>query len=147
MKCVHWLAVATLAACLAGCGSKGAFPTAETTGIVLCEGQPVPDAEVYFEPLESAGGSSALIGKQGFAFSGPEGRFVLSTYGVNDGAVVGKHRVRVGGDPRKCECLLNSEVDVMEVEIEEGKINDFEIVLTKKTGREPVNLGDYEDDE
>jgi hypothetical protein len=54
----------------------------------------VPQAFVYFEPLGD-GGNSAIVGKGAFVRADDQGRFVLSTYGSCDGAVVGKHRVRV----------------------------------------------------
>ncbi len=126
---------------LIGCGAEGDFPTVPTTGRVVCEGQPVPLVMVFFEPLQS--GKAALVGKQGIANAEADGTFKVSTYGDNDGAVVGRHRVRVGpprgGPPPgfKCDCVLNSEVDVMEVEVKRGEKNDFELVLKKKTGREP----------
>jgi hypothetical protein len=133
-----------MSALLIGC-SGGDFPTARTTGRVVCEGQPVPHVMVFFEPMQS--GKSALVGKQGFARAEADGTFSLSTYGENDGAVIGHHRVRVG-PPRgdefpnfKCACYLNPEVDIMEVDVKKGK-NEFEIVLKKKTGREPVPLKD-----
>jgi hypothetical protein len=124
-----------------GCGSGGDFPTAPTSGQVICEGKPVPQVRVYFEPLET--GKSAIVGRSGYAVADNDGKFVLSSYGDRDGAVIGKHRVRVG-PPRpedapnfKCECYVNSEVDLIpELEVKRGK-NEFELVLKKKTGREP----------
>src|SRR5262245_13286615 len=83
-----------LALLLSGCGSDGDFPTATTTGRVVCEGQPVPFVLVFFEPLQT--GKKALVGKQGIANAEADGTFTISTYGDNDGAVVGRHRVRVG---------------------------------------------------
>jgi hypothetical protein len=96
---------------------------------------------VFFEPLET--GKSALVGKAGFAIAKEDGTFQLSTYGTNDGAVIGHHRVRVGPPHRedfpnyKCDCYLNAEVDLQEVDVVKGK-NEFELVLKKKTGREPA---------
>src|SRR5918994_1588960 len=123
-----------------GCGSGGDFPTAPTSGKVGCEGKPVPHVMVFFEPLESKDAQSAIVGRSAFAIADAEGKFVLSSYGNNDGAVIGKHRVRVGL-PRpedhpnfKCDCYLNSEVDLIpEVDVKKGK-NEFELVLKKKTG-------------
>lgn len=131
-----------LFALLAGCGGAGEFPTAKTTGRVLCEGQPVPLVTVFFEPLQT--GKKALVGKQGVAFAEADGTFAISTYGDKDGAVVGRHRVRVGpprgGPPPgfKCDCVLNSEVDVTEVEVKAGQKNNFELVLKKRTGQEKL---------
>jgi hypothetical protein len=124
---------------LAGC-SSGDFPTAPTTGRVVCEGQPVPFVMVFFEPLQT--GKSALVGRQGFAVADDKGAFVISTYDKEDGAVVGKHRVRVGPPHAedhpgfKCACAVNSEVDVMEVEIKKGQKNEFELVLKKRTAQD-----------
>jgi hypothetical protein len=124
---------------MTGCiGSE--FPTAPTYGRVICEGQPVPHVTVIFEPLET--GKSALVGRSAFAVAKEDGTFVLTSYQPNDGAVIGRHRVRVGppipGDHPgfKCDCYLNSEVDLMEVDIKKGQ-NEFELILKKKTGREP----------
>jgi hypothetical protein len=95
---------------------------------------------VFFEPIQE--GKSGLVGKQGFAIAQADGTFSISTYGKNDGAVIAKHRVRVGRPhPEdhpgyKCNCVLDSESDVMEVEVKKGVKNAFEIVLPKKTGRE-----------
>ncbi len=134
-------AMVVLSVLIAGCGSGGDFPTAIATGRVVCEGQPVPHVMVFFEPMQT--GKSGLVGKQGFAIAEADGTFAISTYGTKDGAVVGHHRVRVGPphpeDHKgyKCACVLNSEIDVMEVDIKKGK-NEFELVLKKKTGREPA---------
>jgi hypothetical protein len=126
---------------LAGCGGGGDFPTAKVTGKVICEGKPTPHVMIFFEPTES--GKSAIVGKAGFAIAKEDGTYSLTTYNKDDGAVIGHHRVRVGLPHRedfpnyKCDCYLNSEVDLMEVDVKKGK-NEFELVLKKKTGREPA---------
>ena len=139
--------VAAIALTVAGCGGGDQFPVASTTGRVVCEGQPLPKARVFFEPLQT--GDSARVGKQGLAIADADGRFVVSTYGANDGAVVAKHRVRVDrpGDPDeqppyRCPCVLNSELDVMEVDVKARQKNEFEVVLKKKTGQEKAPLHD-----
>lgn len=130
----------------AGCGGGGDFPVARTTGKVICEGKPVPFVTVFFEPLQE--GKSALVGKQGVAFAKEDGTFTISTYGQGDGAVIGKHRVRVG-PPRPgdhpgftCPCSLNSEEDVTQVEVKKGETNDFELMLRKRTARDPKPTAD-----
>jgi hypothetical protein len=131
------IALAGILAMLVGCNS-GEFPTAPVTGRVICEGKPVPHVRVYFEPL-----GSGIVGPSGFATVKEDGTFVLTSYKEGDGAVIGKHRVRVGPPhhddfPKyKCDCYLNADVDLIEeVEVKKGK-NEFELVLKKKTGREP----------
>lgn len=131
------LLVIGLVALLEGC-STGQFPTAPVTGRVVCEGKPAPHVRVFFEPL-----GAGVVGPAGFAVAKEDGSFVLTSVKEGDGAVIGKHRVRVGlphpeDFPKyKCDCYLNSEVDLLEeVEVKRGK-NEFELVLKKKTGREP----------
>ena len=142
MKCrlADVWAGAALCTMLFGCGGSGEFNTALTTGVVLCDGKPVEGAMVYFEPLPSGSGSSsnALSGKQGFSYTDAEGKFSISTYrpGKGDGAVVGKHRVRVGKGEAKCDCAMNEEVDLMQVEVKAGEKNDFKLELKKATAAE-----------
>jgi hypothetical protein len=120
-------------AIVTGCGGSGDFPTAKATGKVICEGQPVAGAAVYFEPLKT--GDVAVVGGQGFAFTEPDGSFTISTYG-SDGAVVGKHRVRVGRGDAKCNCSMNDELDLMQVEVKADGNNEFELVLPKATAQD-----------
>lgn len=147
----------TLAVCLlsmialTGCGSND-FKTAKTVGVVLCKGKPVANAAVYFEPIAESRDSSALVGKQGFAFTDAEGRFEISTYkpGQADGAVVGKHRVRVGRADAECDCAMNDEEDLMKVEIQSGETNEFELVLREASARDrqrEAMMADEDDDE
>lgn len=89
-----------------------------------------------------------MVGKQGFAVAKEDGTFVLTTYNPDDGAVVGKHRVRVDRPHPEdypkftCPCVLNSEIDIMQVEVKPDTENEFEVVLKKKTGRERPVLED-----
>lgn len=145
-------AIAVLTVLAAGCGAEGLmeFPVAPASGRVVCEGQPVPHVNVYFEPMQT--GRDANVGKAGFAVADEAGEFVLSTYNDEDGAVIGKHRVLVEG-PRgaeaagfQCDCVLSDNIDVLEVEIVAGKENRFEVVLKKKSGRE-VPMSDREREE
>ena len=142
--------VVVLAALLTvvGCGSSE-FPTAPVSGTVICEGQPVAGAAIYFEPIASPNADSALVGKQGFAFSDSEGKFTISTYTPNggDGAVAGKHRVRVGKGDSNCNCYMNDETDLMQVEVKAGEDNVFELVLNKKTAKDRPVLSDEDDED
>jgi hypothetical protein len=119
---------------LAGCGGVEQFPMAKTTGRVLCEGKPVAKAIVYFEPKRT--GDSGLTGQQGFGLTDDDGKFTISTYGTNDGAVIGKHMVRVGKSENSgaCTCALNAMTVLMEVEVAKNSTNEFEVVLRKKSG-------------
>jgi hypothetical protein len=131
MMNIKHIGLLMVAALCIGC-SKGDFPTAKVEGVVLCEGKPVAAAAVYFEPLQGTGpDSSMIVGKQGFAFTDNDGKFQISTYfpGQNDGAVVGKHRVRVGRGDAKCNCQMSDQIDVMQVDVKAGEVNKFELVL------------------
>lgn len=137
-----WVAgVLLLSWSMAGCGSgQVKLPVARTEGRVVCEGQPVPFATVYFEPLPE--GKNALTGKQAIGYADEQGYFTLTTYDKGDGAVIGKHRVRVGpalGDAAKsappCACALDPYTDVMEVTIQQGR-NNIEIALKQASAAE-----------
>ena len=93
-----------------------------------------------------------MVGKQGFAFTDSDGHYVISTYapGEGDGAVVGKHRVRVGRGDAECDCSMNEEVDLMQVEVKADAENTFELVLNKASRRERMmeqRNQDLEDEE
>ena len=133
---------------VAGCGSGGDFPVEPTTGVVMCDGQPVPHVTVFFEPLAS--GETALAGKQGIGIADENGKFPVSTYAERDGAVLGRHRVRVGrptGDSHpdfSCPCQLNPERDVMQVEVKRDGPNDFQVIVNKKSATEKPSLEELE---
>lgn len=131
---------------LAGCGSGvEKFPLVAVSGTVTCEGKPVPNAIVFFEPVKS--GASAASGKQGFATTDAEGHFVVSTYSDNDGAVKGKHIIRVGKSETSpaCDCALNAAVELKRVDISGDAPIELQFELPKKTRQ----LGDEvpEDDD
>jgi hypothetical protein len=139
---------------LAGCGGDGQFKVAATDGRVVCEGQAVPFVSVFFEPLP--GEKTALTGKSAVGYADAEGNFVLTTYSKSDGAVIGKHRVRVappagenGNGKFECPCVVSEREDVMEVQVEAGK-NTFEVVLRKATAvdqHKAKKTPDYSDPE
>jgi hypothetical protein len=73
---------------LGGCGKNDDRPDrVRVTGAVLRAGQAVADASVIFEPL---GNTPAATGTTDAA-----GRFELSTFDADDGAVPGEYRVAV----------------------------------------------------
>lgn len=133
MKPIRSLLLFSVVVSVMGCGGAEKFPTAQVTGKVTCEGKPVAKAMVYFEPKRT--GESGVIGQQGFALTDSEGKFVVSTYGEKDGAVLGKHMVRVGKSEttEPCKCALNAMNVLMEVDVTKEGANNFEVVLTKKS--------------
>jgi predicted small lipoprotein YifL len=72
---------------LIGCGQQG--PTVvPASGVVTYEGEPVEGARVMFHPQGEGARSS-------YGTTDASGRFKLSTFGMNDGALLGKHVVTV----------------------------------------------------
>ena len=71
---------------LNGCG--GAADVAPATGVITMGGQPVEEAKVMFHPI---GGGS----RNSYGTTNAQGEFKVSTYGRNDGALVGRHVVTI----------------------------------------------------
>jgi hypothetical protein len=113
-----------------GCGYS---PVAKVEGIVRCEGKPVPNALVFFQP-EKGRLSQGLTQK--------DGTFVLSTYQDNDGAVIGHHTIRVAPSDwtlPNCPASLSIEKDLKEVEVVAGG-NHFEIDIPKRGPGEKLKI-------
>ena len=83
------LGVALLLLAVVGCGGAP-YDVAPAGGRVTLDGEPFTGASVMFAPVAT---DSYKVGKPAFARLEPDGAFELSTYGRNDGAVVGEHRV------------------------------------------------------
>jgi hypothetical protein len=140
------LVILTALACL-GCGNSTDFPVAKTEGVVMCEGLPVANVRVEFSPVRT--GESAIVGARGFGITDADGRFVLATYDGRrgDGAIVGKHDVRVYATPdtdRDTPASLAPNV-LKTVEVERGKANNFTIELPKRAPRERLIIPSDDD--
>jgi hypothetical protein len=104
---------------LPGCGSPSVAPV---RGRVTCNGQPVADAAIIFSPRPK-NETDRESGKAAAAATDADGWFVLSTYKVGDGALVGKHRAAVTLDERiRSPC--KSKVVIVEI-----KPGDNEILI------------------
>jgi hypothetical protein len=120
-----------------GCGASGQFDTAKATGKVMCEGKPVGFVRVYFAPT-GAKKNDLNVGKQGQGNANADGVFTVSTYGQDDGAVVGKHRVMVSTPHPEdlpeftCDCETNGNNVIQEVEVTVAGENNFTINLPPK---------------
>jgi len=79
--------ISVVAAGAVGCGSRDpdAVKAVPAAGTVTYKGNPVDTGTVGFEPEKGRAASGTI----------KDGRFVLSTYGDDDGAIPGKHRVAV----------------------------------------------------
>jgi hypothetical protein len=95
--CRTALAIAIFVCVAGGCGPKDTrVRRVPASGIVLYKGEPVADADVV---LESGGSTPAAAGKTDSA-----GRFRLTTFDTNDGAVPGEYKVTV----RKVQVTLKA---------------------------------------
>jgi len=77
-----------------GCGG-GKYEVAPVSGICSCNGEPITAGLVVFEPIPAAGADLKESGRAAAGVLNEDGSFVLSTYGQDDGAIIGEHRVRV----------------------------------------------------
>ena len=123
----------------AGCNRKP--PTAPVTGVVKYKGKPLTHGSVTFQPDAGPAGRSVI---------GPDGTFELWTFEPGDGAIIGRHRVRVVSKdesnsvsaeegeattgnsliPKWYEFVQSSGLEYQVEEKPEGETNHFEIVLT-----------------
>jgi hypothetical protein len=118
---------------VAGCGGGAEqYETIPVRGIVTCQGKPVANAIVNFTPLAAEGRAEGRPGRVALGMTDKEGRFTLSTYQDNDGAIVGRHVVTVGlnssddsgTDPnRKFACRDSSKEVTVEAGMGEIKID------------------------
>jgi hypothetical protein len=142
----HYVLTTLLLSLMGGLGCSKPYPIAQVSGRVECDGKPVIRAAVLFSPL--AKGKAVMVGKQGYGNTDDKGNFVLSTYGHQDGAVIGKHSVIVANPEVPCECVATDRKEVMQVDVEPGIENTFLIQLLKKTGKEvPERKSSSSDDE
>jgi hypothetical protein len=77
---------------IAGCGSGSEFQTAKASGKVVFNGEPINLGLVVFQPIPEG---KELPGKAAYGKLDVDGSFILSTYGSDDGAIVGRHKVVV----------------------------------------------------
>lgn len=78
-----------------GCGNNDEYATVPVSGVVTCKGKPVANATVNFSPLRGQGRAEDKTGRLALGMTDKDGRFTLTTYENNDGAIVGKHVVTV----------------------------------------------------
>jgi len=89
---MRWLWPPLICLGFTACSDRyGGHPPYPATGQVLVNGQPAGGAQVLFYHLENWGDKSIV--PQGR--TDEDGRFVLSTYAVRDGAPAGEYRVAI----------------------------------------------------
>lgn len=97
-RCVLFASLAV--AVESGCGGGvDQLHVARVSGKVSCNGKPVTAGMVIFMPRVEPGEDSMKSGKSASGLIQPDGTYVLSTYGSNDGAIVATHSVQVFAPP------------------------------------------------
>jgi len=91
MTRLRFLAVGGLLAAAVGC--SGGPKYVSVSGVVTLDGEPYGNAVVSFQPISTP--ENPEPGRGSSAYTDEKGRFVLKTDNGRDGAVVGKHRVRI----------------------------------------------------
>ena len=77
-----------------GCGESGdEYQVAPVKGTVTFNGEAVKGGSISLRPTTQVAGKEGVAGKPASGKVGDDGTFVLSTYGKEDGAVIGKHKV------------------------------------------------------
>ena len=136
-----FLLALSLLTVFAGC--KGNPPTAPVIGRVIYHGEPLPGGSIMFQPDAGPPGRSEIAA---------DGTFELWTFEPGDGAMLGRHRVRVvsfdnskQGNaaeeeivtgrsliPPWYEYVTSSGLEFTVEPKDEGEVNNFEIVLSDK---------------
>src|SRR5262245_74570 len=91
MTRLRLLAAGGLLAVMLGCSGGSNF--APVSGVVKIDGQPYGNAVVSFQPVGTK--ENPNPGKGSSAYTDENGRFVLRGTDGEDGAIIGKHRVRI----------------------------------------------------
>jgi hypothetical protein len=109
-----------------GCGDPGAATTARIDGTVTLDGAPVPNALIAFNP--AAGSKTA--GRLANGKSDASGKFSVSSFKANDGAMPGSYVVTVDGEgvPDKYKAPDKSD---LKVTVEAGKTNTVKLDMKK----------------
>lgn len=133
-----------------GCSNEQ-FETAPVSGTVTSGGTPVTAGTIVFNPI--AQGTDTMVGKSATGYI-EDGKFVLSTYGNADGAVIGTHSVIVTGketppaDPNEVEwgSAPNWGSTTETFVVSAGADNVFEITLTPPQPKKKRGSDDEDDD-
>jgi hypothetical protein len=91
MTRLRFLAAGGLLAAMLGC--SGGAKYAPVSGVVKLDGVPYPNAVVSFQPIGTP--ENPNPGRGSSAYTDENGRFVLQCDNTIDGALVGRHLVRI----------------------------------------------------
>ena len=86
-----------------GCGDDYKMELAPVSGTLTCNGKPVSNARITFNPQPKDTTSSGNPGRAATDITDEQGRFTLTTYDTGDGAIVGEHKVQITFPPKRNE--------------------------------------------
>lgn len=130
-----------LAAGLIGCGRASYMKeVAPVAGTIQLDGEPVTEGYVLFTPDVQSGSDPLSSGKSATGNIDREGKFQLSTYGDNDGALIGPHTVTFfRPDPEDDDMFVKNRYipggKSVRIEVE-PEMNQLEIHLHKRGAAE-----------
>ncbi|HXG09757.1 MAG TPA: hypothetical protein VNK04_08205 [Gemmataceae bacterium] len=130
---------AALLVLLVGAGCSGEPAVVKVSGKVTHNGKPVPGLFLNFEPEK---------GRPSWAITDKEGRFTLSCFEDNDGAVVGAHRVYVSikdegqEEMRKyrSEVLTDKEIQTILKKYGKYETTPLRVDISRRTGDLEIKL-------
>lgn len=88
---------------LMGCGGSDRADTVAVTGVVTVDGNPIENASVTFTPE---------AGRSATGTTDSEGKFKLTTYESDDGAIVGKHQISIAFSPSSDDVPSNDPAEM-----------------------------------
>ncbi|MCA9234419.1 MAG: hypothetical protein KDA44_03060 [Planctomycetales bacterium] len=129
----HGLAAFVMIAACAGCADSP-YELAPVSGAVTLNGEPLANATVSYEPR--GGPERSIVGPGSVGTTDAEGRYTLSTFKDEPGAVVGQHTVRISTFKSQFKDIKNSDaVEVVSEERVPWRYNrSTELVATVATG-------------
>ena len=131
MRIVIILVVSQISLALAGCGSSNQPELAVVRGTVTLEDQPIPNAQVLFDPQ--------MGGRSSTGITDEAGHFQLNYTPRTPGALIGQHHVRVteipgsideeGKELDRIPHKYAQENGTLMYDVKPGK-NEFQIILS-----------------
>lgn len=138
-RCQSLLVAVVAGLILVGCGGPDTPPTAKVSGTVTYNGSPLANVTVTFQPDK---------GRPASGVTDASGKFTLSTFGKDDGAILGSHRISLASSatdvpmpetPEQAEQApkppfpvryASVETSGLIAVVEKGKDNDVPLQLT-----------------
>lgn len=139
------LVALTLTIPMIGCGGGKPYKLATVSGTVTLDGEPVANAEVYFEPQPVD--DNINVGPSSIGTTDSQGKFTLTTRFKEEGAVVGPHKVFIqyaGFDPEAEDAAKAAMQEAKQDKEDEGGAKS-DLSAAKKQKKIPLKYSDEGD--